>query len=49
MTKHFIKTLVLFAGMIAVGLLGVFLLNHFDKSSEPARIPIKAEGSSSKK
>ena len=47
--KHFLKTLILFAGMIAIGLLGVFLLNHFDKGNQPARIPIKAEGSSVKK
>ena len=38
--KHFIKTLLLFTVMIVVGLLGVYLLNHFDKSEDGARVPI---------
>jgi len=29
MTKHFFKTLILFAGLIAVGMLGVFLVNYY--------------------
>jgi len=32
MVKHFIKTLLIFSAMIIIGLLGVFLLNYFDKS-----------------
>jgi hypothetical protein len=32
--KHFIKTFLIFSFMILVGLLGVFLLNRFDKSKE---------------
>jgi hypothetical protein len=32
--KHFIKTLLIFSGMILVGLLGVFLLNYFDKNED---------------
>jgi hypothetical protein len=39
MNKHFIKTVLLFTGMIIVGLLGVFLLSYFDKSDEPALLP----------
>ena len=31
--KHFIKTLLIFSVMIVVGLLGVFLLSRYDKSS----------------
>ena len=29
MVKHFFKTLILFAGMILIGLLGVFFVSHF--------------------
>jgi len=32
--KHFIKTLIIFAAMIFVGLLGVYLVNYFDKSDQ---------------
>jgi hypothetical protein len=28
-TKHFFKTLILFSGMIVVGLLGIFLVSHY--------------------
>ncbi|MFA5777918.1 MAG: hypothetical protein WC870_00280 [Candidatus Paceibacterota bacterium] len=31
MTKHFFKTLTLFAFMIILGLVGVFVVNYFDK------------------
>lgn len=31
MTKHFIKTLLIFAGMISLGLLGVFFVSNYDK------------------
>jgi cell division protein FtsX len=37
--KHFIKTLLIFTVMIFVGLLGVFLLNYFNKSDIPAKVP----------
>jgi len=30
MTKHFITTLIIFTGMIILGLIGVFLVNFFD-------------------
>jgi len=29
MTKHFFKTLLLFTGMIALGLTGIFLASYF--------------------
>jgi hypothetical protein len=29
--KHFFKTLVMFTGMIIVGLLGIFLVSYFDE------------------
>ena len=32
--KHFIKTLLLFTAMIALGLLGVFLVSYFEKGGE---------------
>lgn len=28
--KHFLKTLLMFVGMIVIGLLGVFLISYFD-------------------
>jgi len=31
--KHFIKILLIFIGMIFLGLLGVYLLNYFDKGN----------------
>jgi hypothetical protein len=37
--KHFIKTLLIFSGMIFIGLLGVFLLNYFDKDKKETQIP----------
>ena len=36
MAKHFIKTLVIFCVMIVIGLLGVFLVSHYDKSGNDA-------------
>lgn len=39
MVKHFIKTLLIFTGMIFLGLLGVYLINHFDKSGNSEQIP----------
>jgi len=33
-TKHFFKTLVIFTGMIIFGLIGVFLVNHFDQNEK---------------
>ena len=29
-TKHFFKTLLLFTGIIIIGLLGIFLVSYFD-------------------
>ena len=31
LTKHFLKTLVIFLGMIMLGLVGVFLVSYFDE------------------
>jgi len=31
MVRHFLKTLIVFLGMIILGLIGVFLVNYFDK------------------
>ncbi len=33
-TKHFFKTLILFAGMIILGLTGVVLVSYIDKNGE---------------
>lgn len=32
LTKHFLKGLVIFLGMIVLGLAGVFLVGYFDKT-----------------
>jgi len=32
-TKHFLKTLIIFTGMIILGLTGIFLVGHFDKEN----------------
>jgi len=32
-SKHFFKTLFLFTGIILLGLLGVLLINYFDKQN----------------
>ena len=37
--KHFVKTLLLFSFMIGLGLLGVYLLNKYDKSNTPVKLP----------
>jgi len=34
MTQHFIKTLIIFTGMIVVGLIGVFLVSYFGEGGE---------------
>ena len=31
MAKHFLKTLIIFVGMIILGLIGVFLVGSFDE------------------
>ncbi len=36
--KHFTKTLFLFIGMIAVGLVIVFLTNYFDNEGQQATV-----------
>ncbi|MFA6585859.1 MAG: hypothetical protein WCS86_01735 [Candidatus Paceibacterota bacterium] len=43
MTSHFFKTLLIFAGMIILGLIGVYLVNSFDESenSQNAGVPIE--------
>jgi putative Mn2+ efflux pump MntP len=39
MAKHFLKTLVVFIGMIILGLIGVFLVSYFDKGGESVNTP----------
>lgn len=34
MNQHFLKTLVIFTGMIILGLVGVFLVSYFDGSNQ---------------
>jgi hypothetical protein len=34
LTKHFLKTLILFTMMIMLGLVGVFLVGYFDKEGQ---------------
>lgn len=33
-TKHFLKILATFLGMIIIGLIGIYLVNYFDKGGE---------------
>lgn len=37
-TKHFFKILIIFIGIIIIGLISVFLVNYFDKSGEQSMI-----------
>ncbi len=37
-TKHFFKILILFTGMIAVGLLGIFLVSHYREGATQANV-----------
>jgi len=37
--KHFIKTLLIFTGMIFLGLLGVYLINYFDQDGAQVKMP----------
>ena len=39
MVNHFVKTLLLFIIMIFVGLLGIYLINHFNKNEQPVQLP----------
>jgi hypothetical protein len=33
-SKHFFKTVILFIGIISLGLVGVFLVSHFDVANK---------------
>ena len=33
LTKHFFKTLIMFSGIIIIGLIGAFLVSYFDKEN----------------
>lgn len=35
---HFLKSLVIFTGLILVGLVGIFLVSHFSKSENQANV-----------
>lgn len=37
-TKHFFKSVILFTGMILLGLLGVFLVSYFDLGAPEAEV-----------
>jgi len=39
MVRHFFKTLIVFIVMIILGLIGVFLINHFDENAGSAGEP----------
>jgi hypothetical protein len=36
--KHFFKILIIFTGMIVVGLIAVFVVSYFDKSGEQGKV-----------
>jgi len=38
LNKHFFKILIIFAGMIILGLIGILLVSYFDKSEEQSKI-----------
>ena len=42
MTKHFLKTLTIFAIIIIIGLIGIFLLTGSDKNGELTNTPNSA-------
>jgi len=39
MTKHFLKTLIVFSIIILFDLLGIYLINYFDKSEKEEITP----------
>ncbi|MEX2052379.1 MAG: hypothetical protein WD991_01630 [Candidatus Paceibacterota bacterium] len=41
--KHFFKSLILFAGMILLGMVGVFVVNYFD-TEKPEAVQTEEEG-----
>jgi len=38
LTKHFFKTLVMFSGIIAIGLIGVFLISYFSSNNDKVEV-----------
>ena len=38
MVKHFLKTLLIFSGMILIGLIGVILVNYYDEKNQKADV-----------
>jgi hypothetical protein len=38
MAKHFLKTLIIFVGMIIIGLVGVFIVGSFDEKRESTKV-----------
>lgn len=42
-TKHFFKTLIMFSGIIAVGLIGAFLASHYDTSIKVEAVGYKTQ------
>lgn len=43
MTKHFLKTLLIFIGMIAIGLVSIFFISYFDKGETKENFPVTAD------
>ena len=43
LTKHFFKTLIMFSGIIAVGLMGAFLVSHYDASVKVEAVSPKTQ------
>ena len=42
-TKHFFKTLIMFSGIIAVGLIGVYLVSYFDGNNKIKAVSPKTQ------
>ena len=43
MAKHFLKTLLIFIGMIALGLVSIFLISYFNKGENGENLPVTAD------
>lgn len=44
MTKHFYFTLTIFIGMIALGLVGVYLVSYFNEQGNSSTASVKCQG-----
>jgi len=43
LSKHFLKTLLIFTGMIALGLISIFFISYFNKGEGTGNVPTTAD------